>query len=289
MKANKKRLSIKAQIRAERERERKIATVIFTVLILTAILVSAYFVYTYIGSQAQFVGSAYSFKAVIVDQLSLMFPNNTFTEEAERILKDAGYTVDYYSANEVNVDFYKSLIRKGYGLIILRVHSAQIGESTQIGFFTSQSYSKTQYISEQLSDQVFMATPQMSVIQLYSGNFPKYFAIGPKLIQQASYTRLGNATIIAMGCDSLRFADMAQAFIEKGAKAYIGWNGSVSADHTDKATINLLQHLITEKQTIKQAIENTIKEVGPDPTYNSQLTYYPLNAAECTIKKIEGT
>jgi hypothetical protein len=92
-----------------------------------------------------------------------------------------------------------------------------------------------------------------------------------------------------MGCDSLRYTDMAQAFIEKGAKAYIGWNGSVSASHTDIATTRLLQHIITQKQTIKQAIENTMKEVGIDPTYKSQLTYYPTNAGQYTIKNLEGT
>jgi hypothetical protein len=57
---------------------------------------------------------------------------------------------------------------------------------------------------------------------------------------------------------------MAEAFTLKGAKVYIGWKGSVSATHTDTATISLLQHLITEKQTIKQAVENTMKEVGTD-------------------------
>jgi hypothetical protein len=32
-----------------------------------------------------------------------------------------------------------------------------------------------------------------------------------------------------------------------------------------------------------------MEEVGTDPTYKSQLTYYPLNAGEQTIKNLEGT
>ena len=33
--------------------------------------------------------------------------------------------------------------------------------------------------------------------------------------------------IIMMGCDSLHYTDMATAFVEKGAAAYIGWDASV--------------------------------------------------------------
>lgn len=282
MKSKKKRLGTKAKIRAEKERERKIATALFTTLLLIIIILSAYFGYTYLNSQAQFIGSAYPFKAVIVDQLSHMFPNNTFIQSVKKLLIDNGFTVDYCASDKVNVDFFRRLFGEGYSLIILRVHSAQIGETTQICFFTSQPYSKTQYIGEQISDQVFPATPQMTALQAFTGNFPVYFAIGPNFIKQTSYTRLGNATIIAMGCDSLRWADTAKAYIEKGAKAYIGWNASVSASHTDTATTTLLQHLITEKQTIKQAVENTIKEAGPDPTYNSVLAYYPPTIADTT-------
>jgi hypothetical protein len=92
-----------------------------------------------------------------------------------------------------------------------------------------------------------------------------------------------NTVIIMMGCQGLENTLMAQAFIQKGAKVYISWNQWVTATHTDTATTHLLQHLITEKQTIKQAIENTIKEIGPDPAYNSLLTYYPLEAGDTCV------
>jgi len=45
MNAEKKRLGTKAQIRAEKERQRRIGTVIFTALILIVITFSAYFGY----------------------------------------------------------------------------------------------------------------------------------------------------------------------------------------------------------------------------------------------------
>ena len=89
-----------------------------------------------------------------------------------------------------------------------------------------------------------------------------------------------------MGCDSLKYTDTAQAFIQKGATVYIGWNAPVSASHTDAATITLLRHLITEKQTIKQAILKTNKELGPDPVYKSLLIAYPEKALDYTIQDI---
>ena len=94
-----------------------------------------------------------------------------------------------------------------------------------------------------------------------------------------------NSTIVMMGCEGLTNTKMAEAFIEKGAKAYISWSGAVSASHTDQATIYLLQHLLTENQTIEQAVENTMTEVGPDPVYDSLLIYYPISSGNYTIEK----
>jgi hypothetical protein len=52
--------------------------------------------------------------------------------------------------------------------------------------------------------------------------------------------------------------------------------------------MDLLKHLILEKQTIGQAVENTVKEVGVDPTYESALAYYPSEAGNQTIRDVKG-
>jgi hypothetical protein len=284
MNAKKKRLGTKAQIRAEKERQRRIGTVIFTALILIAMLFSAYFGYSLLSQpQNQTLSQESSQpKAAIVDQLSLTFPNQIFIEAATNILKQAGYMVDYYPGEEVTVEFYKNLPTHGYSIIILRVHSSaaelRAGEfvETPVGIFTAEQYSQSRYVYEQLTDQLVIASYTMP-------QPPYYFAIVPKFVTQNMKGIFKNTIIIMMGCEGLNNTKMAEAFIEKGAKAYIGWRGSVSASHTDTATISLLQHLITEKQTINQAVENTMKEVGPDPTYKSQLTYYPLEAGDTCV------
>jgi hypothetical protein len=285
----KKGLGTKAKIIAEKDRERRTATAIFLAVILLVVAFSVYFTFPFSNLfQNQSISPAFSFKAAIVDQLSLTFPNQTFIETATNILETAGYTVDYYAGEQVTVDFYRTLFSRGYGLLILRAHSAPFEDGEQF-FFTSQPYSKTQCVNEQLTDQVKIASPQMTVREFRSGSFPKYFAIGPKFVEQTSETKLGNATIIAMGCDGLTYTSMAEAFILKGAKAYIGWDGSVSADHTDTATTQLLQHIITANQTIKQAVDDTMKEVEADPAYESLLSYYPLEVGDYTIQNIVGS
>jgi hypothetical protein len=288
MNTKEKRLGTKAQIRAIKNRERRIATAIFLVFILLIVIFSSYFTYNFLNQpQNQTTNPASSqLKAAIVDHLSLTIPNQTFIETATNTLKQAGYTVDYYAGEEVTVEFYKNLPTHGYGLIILRVHSSaaelQGKEFVEapVGIFTSESYSQTKYVYEQLTDQLFIASNTMP-------QPPYYFAIVPKFVTSSMKNTFQNTIIIMMGCEGLNNTKMAEAFIQKGAKAYIGWKGAVSASHTDKATIRLLQHLITEKQTTNQAIDNTMKEVGPDPSYKSVLLYYPSKVGEQTIENIE--
>jgi len=178
------------------------------------------------------------------------------------------------------VEFYRNLPTYGYKIIILRVHSAGFTQegvkSFVLSIFTSEPYSSTKYVYEQLTNQLGCNS--------YTGEPPFYFGILPEFVRSSMKGNFQNSIIVMMGCDGMAYQFMAEAFIQKGAKAYIGWNASVSVSHTDTATISLLQHLITEKQTIKQAIDNTMKEVGTDPTYNSQLAYYPLEAGEKTIE-----
>ena len=48
---------------------------------------------------------------------------HAFNQTAPTILKEAGFTVDYYPGEEVTINFFRNLPRHDYGLLILRVHS----------------------------------------------------------------------------------------------------------------------------------------------------------------------
>ena len=238
-------------------------------------------------SQKQETSSTSEPKAAIVDHLSLTAPNKTFIQTATNTLKQAGYTVDYYPGEKVTIELYRNLPTHGYGLIILRVHStaAELQEAefveAPVSLFTSENYSRTKYVWEQLTDQLVMASYTMP-------QPPYYFGIMPKFVVSSMKGSFQNSTIIMMGCEGLNNTKMAEAFIEKGAKVYISWNKPVLASHTDSATSHLLQHFLIEKLTLKKSVQETFKEVGFDPAYNSLLLYYPLEAGDYTIQNMIG-
>jgi hypothetical protein len=162
------------------------------------------------------------------------------------------------------VEFYRNLPTHGYNLLILRVHS------TEYALFTSEPYSKGKYVEEQLTNRLILVA--YSKEEAEKGIV--YFGILPKFVLHMK-GKFQNTTIIMTGCSGLTYTIMAEAFIKKGAKAYIGWSGGVLASHSDQATILLLKHLLKEKQTVNKAVKETMNEVGPDPIDKSILLCYP--------------
>jgi hypothetical protein len=74
-----------------------------------------------------------------------------------------------------------------------------------------------------------------------------------------------------MGCDGLRSQTTAEAFLDRGAGAFVSWTKQVSAPHTDEATDLFLRHLLLEGQSIEDAVSQTSSEIGPDPAYDGEL------------------
>jgi len=235
-------------------------------------------------------------KVAIVDHLSF-FPeqsNPAFVDACTNILRESGLTWAYHKGEEVTVNFYRNLPSRGTSLIILRVHSAimrtEKGIISILGLFTSERYSieaAKKYLDDVLNDRLVEAF--FSEEERAEGI--SYFAIVPKFVEESMKGEFKNTIIIMMGCEGLgyinastgagawvKYTDMAEAFINKGAKVYISWNGHISINHTDQATIQLLQSLILHKQTINGAVTETMGIVGKDPTYNSTLEYYPKTA-----------
>ena len=97
----------------------------------------------------------------------------------------------------------------------------------------------------------------------------------PNFIKSSMKGNFPGTTIIIMGCDGLRSDSIAEAFVERGAKAVVGWDGLVSSAHTDAATERLLQHLLADGLPLQEAVAQTMAEVGPGPSYGSTLLAYP--------------
>jgi hypothetical protein len=213
--------------------------------------------------------------AAIVDQLSLTEPNPTFAATATNLLEQGGYAVDYYPGEQVTVEFYRGLPAHGYDLLVLRVHSGMATDdgvpTGYLGLFTGEPFSEVFHDAETWEDA---EAGRLGRARQGDGS-PEYFSIVPDFIESSMRERFEGTTVIMMGCDGLRTDATAEAFVRKGAKAVVGWSGRVSASHTDAATERLLQHLLIEEHTSREAVARTMAEVGPDPQYHSTLVYYP--------------
>lgn len=211
-------------------------------------------------------------RAAIVDQLSLSSPNPEFVQESISLLESNNYEVDYFPGEEVTVELYRNLPKGNYDLLLLRVHStAEVtrGEEdvTSVSLFTGEPYSRELYYDEQVDGRVGFAQ--------YTAESPRLFGITSEFVRKSMEGNFDNAVVLMMGCQGFINAQGAEAFEEKGARAFIGWDGLVSAQHTDEATALLLRHLVEEKAEPSDAIAQTMASVGPDPDYGSRLVARP--------------
>lgn len=233
------------------------------------IILSAVIYHVFWGSQNNV---EFPLRAVIVDQVGVDTPSSLeemqrFNKTVSGILEKAGFEVRYYGSKSVTVNLYRRLAKENYGIIILRVHSAIRERETLVDFFTSEEYRQNVYSNELNSGL------------LTRGNYSwlpnkYYFAITPKFVMEAVEGSFPGSIIIAMGCSSLKLEceEMADAFIQKGAKVYIGWTDAVSIIHSDNSTIRFLQQFLEYNKTISKAIDECNKFRDPQG-YVTMLSY----------------
>jgi hypothetical protein len=222
---------------------------------------------------------AHILRAAIVDQLSLSHPDQTFVKECKTILEEANYKVDYYKGEDVTVELYRNLPAREYDVIVFRAHSTYVQRYLSLALFTSEPYSKERYVNEQQRNRV-----ARGFIEPYHDGDPHYLVITDKFVRYSMNGSFRDTLIIMMGCNSMKKC-MASAFLQKGAKAYIGWDGLVSAEHTDKATIQFLKQLLLERQTIAVSVREAMKEVGSEPQYKNALLFWPIEAGDIKVRK----
>jgi hypothetical protein len=222
-------------------------------------------------------------KAVIVDQLSSVKENEAFVTNVTEELEKYGFEVDLCQGRNVTVDFYRELAANGYKLIIFRAHSGLLAENEvtqdRTVLFTNEGYSQLKHYPEQLNDQLVMAR--------VGEGYPMVFGIPPKFITESMEGRFDDAVVIMMGCSALFVRDLAQAFVDKGASIYVGWNGSVELYYVDEATPYLVEQLCSGNLPIKEAVDNTMEVIGPDPEHKAGLEYYPTYPSDSGDKTLQ--
>lgn len=260
---------------------------VVAIAIVTIVTVSSLLVYAFLPR-----GGSNQLKAAIVDQLSSRadFQNATFVKTANATLTAAGYAVTYYKGSDATVNLFRSLPTYGYDLIILRVHSALYnGTDAPLDLFTSEVFDSYSYPLDRMKGYLDIA--------MYQAGAPpreQFFGIKPGFVSNAMQGNFQNATIILMGCNGLdihsngtgqvfRSLELLNAFVSKGARVLIGWDATVLMNRTDVGTAKLLQHLLVENQTVKNAVNSTNNNVGPDSVYGSALTYFPSRALSSLV------
>jgi hypothetical protein len=208
-------------------------------------------------------------RAALIDQLSAIVPDPAFNDSVRATLLSAGYSLDYFAPAQVTIGLLESLPQRDYSLIIFRAHSGS-------GYiYTSEPYTTSKYVLEQLTNQVVPAEVDNKV----------YFAITNSFVSESMHGEFPGSLIIIMGCSGLYGRDMAQAFLGKGANAVVGWTGSVDAGFTDSSTETLVQYL-AQGRTVKDAVMMTSDKLGPDPVYGAHLTYYDFKVG--LVQQIEA-
>lgn len=204
-----------------------------------------------------------------------------FTDEAVMFLGSKGVRVDVYKDESVTVELYRELPTYGYSLIVLRVHAGLGEDSASPTFlFTNEPYVNNKYWVERASKQILQG-----IIDLNNPVNP-VFSVGPLFIDRSIKGNFNNSTIILSSCFGLHNDWLADAFVKRGAKAFISWDEKVLLEHTDVASLALLRALVSEKLTINDAVAEVMNEVGPDEAYGSKLEYYPTDAGDLQLNPI---
>lgn len=221
-------------------------------------------------------------KAVYVDTVSISFPNKNLTEHIAEALSKVGYDVTIVNGTEVTIGFMKTLGKNGYRLVIFRTHSSYTRTpltflpNETVVLITGERYARDKYLTEQFYDMVVPSTlvPELGIAY-------GFFSITPIFIERLEGGFKG-AIVLAMGCHTLYTKSMAKAFIDKGALAYIGWDGYVTPGHMDKA-LEKLVNLLLNGETVGKAVSEVNEELGADPYYGSKLVYYPETAGNVVL------
>jgi len=96
------------------------------------------------------------------------------------------------------------------------------------------------------------------------------FAIGAPFIKKYVVNSLENTLVLLMGCNRLSSNDLAEAFLESGASTYISWDGPVTLENTDFASLKFIEYIL-EGYTPEEATFECQNIEYDEKVYDSQL------------------
>jgi hypothetical protein len=202
-------------------------------------------------------------RALLVDGLSAIYPGDYFINVAKNILEESGFTVDVVQGGNVTVVFLLGL--KRYDIIVLRLHSA-ISIDGELYLFTGEPYNENDYFALKLTGVVARGEARFEN--------KTYFALNARFLGRDSALNLTGSIVILMGCVGTEDQVFIDYLLGKGVSAYIAWDGYVSVEHSDKATLELIKAFVRNGFNLEEAVDKVMETIGPDPVYNARLRLY---------------
>lgn len=247
---------------AGRRRRTTLITIIFMALLIPTI-VSVHFLWRFSGS-----GSGVNMlRAAIVDGLALTRPNPSFTSRVKETLEGAGLSVDIYEGEDVTIDLLRGI--GGYGLLILRLHSAVDEKYGFLYLFSAERFNKT------LCEIKFGEEYSKGIIREgKTFENESYFALMADFLGYMNWGGLDGSIIILMGCSGASSSHAINRLLnERGVRAVIAWDGYVDLEYTDMVAIKLIEEVYARGLSFEEAVEKVMEEHGPDPIWKSKLRY----------------
>lgn len=199
-------------------------------------------------------------RALILDGLHELRPNNTFIQEAVNLLEKNGFQVYLLQGRKVTVESLLNM--EHYDIIVLRLHSG-ISINGALYLFTGEPYNEENYLAWKLLGIVARG-------EVFYEN-KTFFALNANYLGKNIPNSLNGSIVILMGCDGAKDQKFVKNLLGRGVKAYIAWDGYVSIEYSDIVVIELLKNLIEYKLNPLNAVNKIMSELGPDPYYGAFL------------------
>lgn len=205
-------------------------------------------------------------RAILIDGIALTKPNPAFTEGVKRVLSNASMNLDIYEDEEATIDLLRRV--GGYGLIILRVHSAVESELGFLYLFSAEKFNETEYWNR-FGDVLMNDLTAIREGKTFENE--SYFALRADLLGYMNKNGLDGSIIILMGCNGTNSNHAVNKLFERGVRAIIAWDGYVDLGHTDKIILELLRAVYVDGMSFPKAVEAIMDRGGIDPIWKSKL------------------
>ena len=157
--------------------------------------------------------------------------------------------------SEVTVDLIKTIDQ--YGVVFIDTHGGVRGWfSPQVILLTGEKVTSWwSHRWDRLMKRLVTATVGGET----------YFAIKPSFIRKYAEGSYPKSLIYVGACDSLENATMANAFLEKGAATYFGFEKTIYTSFDKDMWTQLFTKLVDNKMTTKQAFDSIANKIDPTP------------------------